>query len=243
MTTRASGKGTGRSAWQVSGQSSGQPSVIGSRWRPAVAIGLLLVALGAGCASQLTAQVTSFHQIAEPDRTLAGQRFVIQPSDEQRGGLEFARYADLVRAALVSNGLVDAGDGPADLGVRLRYALNGTGGTLGASGTSGGFAIGSGRGGGVSFGIGIGFPIGGGAGAPAESTSYRRELRVTIDRLAPAPPAPPRVFEGQAVSEGPSASLAPVMPAMVRALFDGFPGKSGESRVVRVPLDDAAAQP
>ena len=48
-----------------------------------------------------------------------------------------------------------------------------------------------------------------------------------------------RLFEGTVVSEGESASLAPVMPAMVRALFSDFPGPSGVSRRVQVRLDDA----
>ena len=83
-----------------------------------------------------------------------------------------------------------------------------------------------------------------------DSIVYQRSLRVEIDRLggaagsAPAgTPAGPgaagsaRVFEARAVSEGPSASLAPVMRAMVQAIFEDFPGPSGKTRTVSVPFD------
>jgi hypothetical protein len=98
-------------------------------------------------------------------------------------------------------------------------------------------------------GIGIGFPIGVGGGS--DTAQYQRSLTVQIDRLAPgsndrpaaAAPSPgqssggTRIFEARAISEGESASLAPVMRAMVQAIFQDFPGPSGTTRVVRLPLE------
>jgi hypothetical protein len=124
-------------------------------------------------------------------------------------------------------------------------------------GTTGYAGFGAGAGGGFSMsgvGIGIGFPIGGGGGDTAQ---YQRTLTVQIDRLAgarddrPAAVAPTpsgqapsgqvysgtRVFEARAISEGEAASVAPVMRAMVHAIFQDFPGPSGTTRVVRLPLD------
>lgn len=94
----------------------------------------------------------------------------------------------------------------------------------------------------------------------SQAVVYRRELRVVIDdpsRMPPppasvtppaaqapsgaaTPAAPPagRVYEGTAFSEGQSSTLAPVMPAMVRALFAEFPGPNGSTRIVRVPFDE-----
>lgn len=195
-----------------------------------------------GCASTVTTQVTSFHQLAD---SLQGRRFVITPSPEQQTSLEFGTYANLVREALVGKGLVDAAErglGAADLGVALSYGV--TGSTSGFRSGTGGYAgIGAGSGGGFSMsgvGIGIGFPIGGGGAA---ETQYQRNLTVQIDRLSGAASAGQaasgtRVFEAQAISEGESASLAPVMRAMVQAIFQDFPGPSGTTRVVRLPLDE-----
>jgi len=221
---------------------------------------LLALTLAAGCASTVTTQVTPFHEL--DGGGLQGQRFVIVPTPEQQSSLEFAAYADLVRQALVGKGLVDAGDerASADLGVSIVYEVvgrtvgfrDGSAGYAGFGASSGGLSMGG-------IGIGIGFPIGGGSSSEA---NYQRTLHVRIDRLrggpaqerAPAPgpspvpeammapgqPAPTsRVFEAHAISEGPSASIAPVMRTMVQAIFDDFPGESGKTRVVSVPMDDA----
>ncbi len=207
----------------------------------------LLLALLTGCASTLDTQVTTFHRVADG---LAGQRFVIRPTPAQRDSLEFDSYAGYVRDALTEKGLVPAPTGPADLGVAISYSVSG-GPVATESGTTGqvGFGVGSGGFSVGTFGIGIGIPIGGG-GRPVDSGAYRRTLKVEIDRLAdgavkPAavgsaePDSRTRVFEAQATSEGPSASLAPVIRPMVRAIFQDFPGESGKSRIVRVPVEEA----
>lgn len=222
------------------------------------ALSVTLTLLSAGCAATLETQVTAFHQLSNG---LQGQRFVMMPTGEQRGSLEFDNYARLVREALVGKGLVDAdagkgpgngtGNSPADLGVAIAYGIAGgnatsRGGTDGYAGFgfgSGGFSMGS-------VGIGIGFPIGSSGAGPGDALAYQRTLRVEIDRLdgagaKPLNPAPganargARVFEARATSEGPSASLAPVMRAMVQAVFEEFPGPSGKTRVVRTPLEEA----
>ena len=95
----------------------------------------------------------------------------------------------------------------------------------------------------------------------SQTLVYRRELRVEIDdarkrNTATAPatpsvtPATPegrlssegRLYEGVAFSEGQSATLAAVMPAMVRALFTDFPGPNGATRIIEVPFDDPPAR-
>ena len=218
-------------------------------------LALLLALLLGGCASTLTTEVTSFHQLSDG---LQGQRFVIVPAQQQRDSLEFDSYAGMVRQALVEQGLVAAGEAgtAADLGVSISYEVAGrhSGGRTGTSGfagfgaASGGFSMGA-------VGIGISFPIGAVGGGTGDSMVYQRSLEVTIDRLPGGPPdrsssgaspAPAgagaagaaRVFEARAISEGPSASLAPVMHAMVQAVFEEFPGPSGQVRVVRSPLDN-----
>jgi hypothetical protein len=235
--------------------------------RLSLAAPLVAAFLLGGCASTVTTQVTSFHQLAD---SLQGRRFVIVPSGEQSTSLEFNAYADLVREALAAKGLVDAGGRSggtaADLGVSLSYDVSGRpSGYRNGTGVFGGFGAGSGGFSMSGIGIGIGFPIGGGGGG--DSSVYQRSLTVQIDRLggaaqpglapsAPAAGAPgtsgsglgapgagtagaggSRIFEARAISEGESASLAPVMRAMVQAIFEDFPGQSGRTRVVKVPLE------
>jgi hypothetical protein len=240
------------------------------------AVPLAAVFLLGGCASTMTTQVTSFHQLAPG--SLHGQRFVITPSAEQQGSLEFGTYAGYVREALAAKGLIDAGSavggaagtaagtgattgdaaGRADLGVSLSYSITGrtagyregTTGYAGFGAGSGGFSMGG-------VGIGIGFPIGVGTGSN-EAVLYQRSLTVQIDRLGRSEPGRPesgrvdpstpaaapgptgtRLFEARAVSEGPAASLAPVMRPMVQAIFEDFPGASGTTRVVRSEVSEA----
>jgi hypothetical protein len=210
--------------------------------------------LVAGCATTVTTQVTPFHELTG---SLAGQRFVIVPTADQQDSLEFSAYADLVRQALVEKGLVNTGNdrASADLGVSLSYEVIGRGSSMRPmTGTTGSIGFGAGSGGfsGGGIGIGIGFPIGGGSSG---EVAFQRTLHVRIDRLhtngkpaapAPDPTSPPgmpapanRVFEARAISEGESSSIAPVMRAMVYAIFDDFPGESGRTRVVNVPLNQS----
>ena len=222
---------------------------LGRRW-----VLLLLapmLALG-GCATYLSAQVTTFHQ---PEQSLGGRRFAIEPTPEQRDSLEFQAYADLVRQALVAHGLIDAGGGPADTTVVMRYGVD-EGRSVAYSYPNYGYAPYGpvwglspyrGPGGVVRYAWTPTYPmtydvVG---SSVAQSVVYRRELRVELtDRRggAAADGPGPRLYEGTAVTEGASASLAPVMPAMIRALFESFPGANGSSRVVQVVLDPEPAR-
>ena len=199
-----------------------------------------LILLLAGCAATVDTQVTSFHRLSNG---LEGQRFVVTPTPEQKDSLEFASYADLVRQALLGKGLLDAGTGAAQLRVTLHYAVDGTS-TVSGAGTTGHVGVGIGSGGFSvgSFGIGIGFPIGSGAGRSAEPASYQHSLRVEIDRLdttaGGSDTGGSRLYEARATSDGSTPSLAAVMPAMVRAVFEEFPGPSGKTRVVSVPIGE-----
>jgi Domain of unknown function (DUF4136) len=65
---------------------------------------------------------------------------------------------------------------------------------------------------------------------------YRRRLEVDIDsKSVPGK----RYYEGRAESTGQSNALPPVMPALIRALFTDFPGNSGQTRRVDVPMERA----
>lgn len=76
----------------------------------------------AGCATGLRTQVSRFQAMPAP----AGQTFAIEAANaENRGGLEFGRYADLIGRALVAEGYTPAVS-PADasLIVSLDYGVD-----------------------------------------------------------------------------------------------------------------------
>lgn len=202
--------------------------------------------LAGGCASYLSADVTSFHQLP-PDNRLAGRSFLIEPAAEQKQSLEFRAYADLVRQALIRQGLTAAAGPGADLAVAVAYSLDsGRPVTYGypaygytSFGPVWGWVPHHGPGGQIRYVQAVTYPVGYGVVGTnySQSVLYRRELRVDVtDRQPGANGA--KLFEGRAVSEGEVGALAPVMPALVQALFSDFPGPNGVTRRVSVRLDD-----
>ena len=200
---------------------------------------LMTIVLAASTfATQLTTQVTAFHQLEATPQPLAGKSFKLLPTVEQSNSLEFRTYSRTIDAALVNAGLIEAVNANADLIVAISYGVSPA--SPDASPRSGaGVGIGSGVGlGGGGISIGVGFPLAILSGAGA-TPNYRRELKVVIDR-APSSSAPSgtttvnRVYEATAVSEGKAASISPVLPAMLQALFTDFPGKTGQTQVIRV---------
>jgi Domain of unknown function (DUF4136) len=198
---------------------------------------LSAAALLSGCATQLTTQVTAFHQLeAVTPQPLMGKTYKLLPNAEQLNSLEFRSYAPSIDSALVKAGLIDAGNAKADLIVAIAYGVSPTAADgYPRSGVGLGTGVGLGGGGGVS--IGLGFPLAILSGANA-GPNYRRELRLVIDRAPPAESnaavnPSSRVYEATAVSEGKAPSLAPVLPAMVAALFTNFPGQTGQTQVIK----------
>jgi hypothetical protein len=59
---------------------------------------------------------------------------------------------------------------------------------------------------------------------------YIRTLKLNIEQGGK------RVFEATAVSEGTIKELPTIMPYLVTAVFEGFPGESGKTRRVELPL-------
>lgn len=194
----------------------------------------------AGCAASVPTEVTTFHQLP-PKPELGGRSFAMMTDPAQRDSLEHASYADAVRRALVRQGLVEApAERVADYAVNVRYSTAETaayqrrgGSSVGVGVSGGGFSLG-----GLGIGIGIGIPIGG--GGQRTTLTYRHELDVDLNTWGAASGGQPgvRVFEGRAVAENETEAIASVMPALVEALFDDFPGANGRTRTVEVRLSN-----
>ncbi|MEA3000094.1 MAG: hypothetical protein QOK17_1927 [Sphingomonadales bacterium] len=197
---------------------------------------LALLTLG-GCAIGLPAQVSRFQAMPAPQ----GQSFVIQPADPaDRGGLEFAQYADLVRRHLTALGYSEAtSPQAATLVVSLDYGVdNGKQRVVSA-------LPGFGRHAGFGFGYGRFWPHGGwGRGYSFGwddpfyfdrdidvQTIYTSFVDLDIKRAADGQ----SVFEGTAKARAATDNLRSLVPNLVDAMFVGFPGNSGEQLRITVP--------
>jgi Domain of unknown function (DUF4136) len=70
---------------------------------------------------------------------------------------------------------------------------------------------------------------------PVSMTVYTNSLRLRLLDTQRTPPGkqPRTVFESRAMYEGGSGDLPLVVPYLVRAVFDDFPGQNGQVRVVK----------
>ena len=63
------------------------------------------------------------------------------------------------------------------------------------------------------------------------TVAYTRILKLDIvDKQALAQGNIKKLYEGKVVSTGSNSQLATVLPTMVKALFEDFPGQSGSTR-------------
>ncbi|GAB2908697.1 DUF4136 domain-containing protein [Paralcaligenes sp. KSB-10] len=185
----------------------------------------------AGCASTISARVTSYQQWPAG---VAGQTYRLVPGPTQTNNLEFDTYADMIRAAIGPTGLVEAiKNQPARFDVTFTYGnpvtqtwvqqyadppfYNGFG--PGWGGYYGPYN--RGWGGGVYFGPSI-------VNVPVQV--YKNSLTVSIkDRHNHGA----EVYRSSAVNFSGGDNLLPVMPYLARAVFDGFPGNNGQVREIR----------
>ncbi|MBA2936438.1 DUF4136 domain-containing protein [Sphingomonas sp. CGMCC 1.13654] len=200
-----------------------------------------------GCATNFQANVSRFQRLPAPQ----GQTYRIEASNPQeRGGLEFATYAQEVSAHLTQVGYHEAAPGgPADMIVQVGYGVDhgqqkvtttpggfdcgfGGPGWGGGWGWGGGFGRWGGYGwGGRGWGFGWGDPYGPWGCPDVESyTVYSSYLGMTITRSDGA-----RLFEGRARAHSTTDDLTQLVPNLIDAMFTGFPGNSGQDIKITIP--------
>ena len=202
----------------------------------------------AGCQTGFPAQVQRFQALPAPP----GQSFVIQAADPaDRGGLEFGRYATLVRQHLIQQGFTEASSpGNATLVVTLDYGVDN--GRERIVSTPGGFGPGFGRFGRPYFsrfgyfgyrrhpffwgwhdpfwGDPFGYDV-------RSYTVYTSFLDMDIRRASDGQ----SVFEGLAQAQSRTDDLPVLVPNLIEAMFTGFPGNNGER--VRITVPDGPRAP
>lgn len=195
---------------------------------------MVLVMLLGACASQVTSEVTRFHQDSKPK----GETIAITASDQgKQGSLEFAAYAKLVAKKLTEIGyqVVDVSAKP-DLLARMDYAV----GPAQAKVQSYPADIVYYR-----FNYGYSYPYSFGHywdrpgfynywGEPRvfSYTVYPRTLDLNLVRANGE-----SLFEGHVKSIGHEQNINQVMPYLVQAMFNNYPGESGVTKVVTIQKD------
>lgn len=202
---------------------------------------LIFALLAAGCATATPpTEVTRFHRMADPAMATGQQFYIAAPQDD--AGPEWTNYAGAVSAALQRNGyacavrssnpcVLSAGSvfapSPAHrVTVRLDRAAagsrrGGSGVSVGAGGATGSYGSG--------VGVGVGIDITRLLGGGGPDTMLRLSVRIDGDDRQ-------SIWEGRAEtavrSGAPAAQPGIAAARLTDALFQGFPGRSGETITV-----------
>ena len=203
-----------------------------------------VVALLAGCASappQFIAQVTVRHDIASD---VHGKRFLFAQTSSQTQSLLEKQVQSQVAAQLLAAGLVEASTtADADWVVALTYGIdNGQivvsqepiWGTVGYDMYYGRMPL---RGGGYYY-VPQYFPQTGIVGTqPIQTTVFTKTLAVDIsDRKLLQSGQFAKLYEGRALNKSTDQDLDWALPWLSRALFQSFPGFSGQTTTVKLLL-------
>jgi hypothetical protein len=197
-----------------------------------------LILLLSGCAGFIRSDIAVFHDLP-PD--FAGTTYASIPFKEQGGSLEHKTYDQLVKQELNAKGFKEEPIDKAEVVVFISYGID-TGREVvssypifGQTGVSSIYTTGTVQSYG-SYGTYSGTttytPTYGIVGAvPMSQTQYTRFLKIEIlDKKALVQQNIKKIYEAKVLSRGSSVQLSKVMPSMIKALFEDFPGKSGSTR-------------
>lgn len=205
---------------------------------------VLLLILLSGCAT-VTTKVSSFHELEQP---LSGVTYVLVSSKEQESSLEFQSYAKIVKSELGKRGMIETPFNQAKYAIFMFYGIDdgkqvvSSYPIFGQTGTSSSYTTGTV----TSYGNTASYsgttyktPTYGVVGTGnSTDTVFTRYLNIDIIDIAKSGNGKvQKVYEGRATSSGSSDQLAIVMPAIIRSVFEDFPGKSGASRTSRQTLE------
>ncbi len=202
-----------------------------ARWMQACCLAMLTLIL-AGCATTdtVSARVTTFQRW--PDNA-TGQtfRFVVA-NPTQENNLEFLSYQDMVRAGIGATGLVEAAKGaPARFDVSFTYGVAQTQ-IMVRRPYDPGFYGGAGFYGPRGYWGGYGGPWGP-DWIDVPTLAYRSSLTLSIRDNSNNGA---EVYRASAYSVSTNDRLLQLMPYLVRAIFDQFPGNNGTEHQIDFPM-------
>lgn len=189
-------------------------------------ISSIITLLLSNCASSVRTDVVTFHE----GRLPRGETIHIEPMNAFAGeSLEFSHYKNLISAELRRIGYTPIkNDQQAELVARIDYSVS-----------DGQTQIRSEQRNYVRYHFYYGhyhnpFYYGFYNDWPPERYSYivyNRQLHMNISRISPEPEL---LFEGRVQSIGREKEIASVMPYMITAMFNNFPGENGVTKIVTI---------
>ncbi len=210
-------------------------------------IRLLLIfslVLVTGCAGVVQSNVVVFHELPTMPTKV---KYAAVPFKEQQGSLEHKAYERQIKEELTKRGFVEVPTEEADVVMFFSYGIDNGKEVVwsypifGQTGASSSYTTGTVR----SYGNYATYsgtiyrtPTYGVIGSGVTSdTEYSRFLKVELlESPALAKGGIKKIYEANVVSSGSSNQIAVVMPTMIRALFEDFPGKSGSTRNTALQL-------
>jgi hypothetical protein len=186
-------------------------------------VATFLLAMLSGCAL-LRSQVLVRHQLP---KDLSGTTYVMIPFKEQVGSVEHKAYEEAVWQELNAKGFRETTVSQAQIVVFFAYWIDTGKGVVLSYRIFGQTGL-------IFYHLddSMPWPTYGVMGTrETKQTEYTRVLRLDIvDKQALAEGSIKKLYEGKVVSSGFSDQLVQVLPAMVKALFEDFPGQSGSTR-------------
>lgn len=206
-------------------------------WR--IAFIVLIASLATAC-STVRSHISVFHEL---DAGVAGTTYALVPFKEQEGSLEYKTYEQAVKQELNAKGFRETPLEQAKVIVFISYGID-TGKQVvtsypiyGQTGVSSSHTYGTVQSYG-NYGTYSGTttytPTYGVVGTGVGSrTEYTRFLKLDmLDNAAAKEQKIKKLYEAKVISSGRSGQLSAVLPTMIKALFEEFPGKSGSTRTV-----------
>lgn len=198
-----------------------------------------------GCAT-VRSTVTRFHSL--PD-VAHSQTFQIVPQGSQEGSIEYSVYSADVASKLTAYGWrqIDKATSNPDMLVFISYGIDngqivtGSAPIYGQTGGGTSYSYGnvySSYGSASYSGTTYSTPTFGIVGSRTYSARiYTRFLFVDIlDAKMSTTNNPVKVFEGRVKSGGRKSDVAEVLPTMIEALFNNFPGQNGKTETIDLPV-------
>lgn len=187
----------------------------------------LCVAVLAGCVN-VESNITRFHKL-EPNAAGQYGTYSVFIPDEKKSSLEFAAYVDMVKKQLDAHGFKEEPNAAiADYTAFFSYSVKTAGSTttmVTAPKMAGNSAFAR------------GFNSGAGSSALALTTDdYSRTVLLSLAKFEPGTP-PKTFYEAALVSVGSNGQINAVMPTLIKSLFQTFPGNSGETIHISLPLE------
>jgi len=198
-----------------------------------------------GCAGLIKSDIAVFHVLPDTPQPTS---YAFIPLKDQEGSLEYETYKGLIRTELTKYQYTEVPIERAEVVVAFGYGID-TGkdkissipqyGQTGVSSSTTYGTISTYGNYGTYSGATIYTPTFGVTGYQTVSqTQYTRQVWLHIvDNESLRRGKVKKVYEANVVSRGSSSQIAKVMPALIKAIFKKFPGKSGSTRREIVPLE------